>query len=94
MNEPLAITLWLFPREDFDAWANLVGEPIVSTYGEYLNILVALQADQERQGRVVVRVDLSVDEMKKQLAARGLENTTDGRAAVTALIHTEGKHGS
>ena len=88
MPDP-TITLWLFPREDFDAWAELVGEPIVANYDEYLNMLVAMQADQERQGRTVVRVDLTVAEMKKQLAARGLENTPDGRAAVTALIHAD-----
>lgn len=79
------IALWLFPESDFDAWYELVGAPEVADYGGYLDMLAAVQADQERQGRIVARVEMTVAEMIDALRKRGWENTPDRRAAVIVL---------
>lgn len=79
------ITLWEFPAADFADWQALVGSPEVASHADYMALLAAVQADQERQGREVVRVKMTVAEMRAGLESRGLENTPDNRAAVTAL---------
>lgn len=79
------ICLWRFPEEDFAAWADLVGTPLVEDYAGYLTLLAAIQADQERQGREVVRVSMTVAEMRAELESRGWENTPGQRAAVIGL---------
>lgn len=80
----MKIHLWQFPEADFAAWCELVGSPQVADYAGYLTMLAAIQADQERQGRDVVRAKFTVAEMRTELAARGLENAPDNRALVTA----------
>lgn len=79
------ICLWVFPVVDFASWCELVGTPQVASHAEYLTLLSAVQADQERQGRAVVRVEFTVAEMRAELEARGWANTPELRAAVTAL---------
>lgn len=79
------IALWEFPATDFDAWCQLVGTPEVASHADYMALLAAVQADLERQGREVHRVQMTVAEMRAELAARGLPNTPDNRAAITAL---------
>ena len=81
----MTITLWEFTATDFDAWCELVGSPEVASHAEYMALLAAVQADLERQGHEVVRVKMTVAEMRARLADRGLENTPDNRAAITAL---------
>lgn len=81
----MTITLWEFPAADFDAWCELVGAPEVASHADYMALLAAVQADQERQGREVRRVRMTVAEMRAALAERGLPNTPDNRAAITAL---------
>ena len=76
------IALWQFPESDFAAWCELVGTPQVASHGEYITMLAAVQADQERQGRNVVRVQMSVAKMIDGLAAHGWENSPKMRAAV------------
>lgn len=80
-----SIALWQFPESDFVSWCEFVGSPQVASFSEYLTLLAAIQADQERQGRTVVRVRFTVDEMMASLAEHGIENTPDNRAAVTAM---------
>lgn len=79
------IAIWMFPAADFAAWRELVGSAEVTTHAEYVDLIAAVQADQERQGRRVVRKLFTVAEMKQELASRGWANTPDNRAAVTAL---------
>jgi hypothetical protein len=64
-----------------------VGTPEVDDYTGYLTLLAAVQADQERMGTEVVRVRLTVAEMRSELAAHGWENTPDSRAAVVGLLY-------
>jgi len=85
-GEPEAIVLWEFPAADFAGWCDLVGEPEVATHAEYLALLAAVQADQERQGRRVLRARFPVARMRAELAARAWPNTPDHRAAVTGLL--------
>lgn len=81
----MTTALWQFPAADFDAWCELVDSPEVASHADYMALLAAIQADLERQGQTVRRVTMSVAEMRAELAARGLQNTPDNRAAVTAL---------
>jgi hypothetical protein len=83
----MRIALWLFPESDFASWCALVGTPEVDDYAGYLTLLAAVQADQERMGNEVVRVSLTVAEMRSELAAHRRENTPDNRAAVVGLLH-------
>lgn len=80
----MTIALWLFPPNDFAAWCELVGEPEVRTYAEYLDLLAAVQADMERLGHDVRRVRMTVAEMIEELAAAGMDNTPGNRAAIVA----------
>jgi hypothetical protein len=61
----------------------------VNTYDEYLTLLAAVQADQERQGRNVLRVKMAVGEMRRRLNKRRLPNTPDNRAAICGLAVNE-----
>ena len=79
------IGLWEFPPSDFAAWSALVGSPKVTSHDEYVTMLAAIQADLERMGTTVVRVRMSVAEMRSALAARGLENTPGNRTAILLL---------
>ncbi len=77
------LAIWQFPEEDFAAWKKLTGDR-AANYRAYMDVLAAVQADQERQGRTVVRKRFSVAEMRRRLTETGLENTTDNRALITA----------
>jgi hypothetical protein len=79
------VTLWVFPESDFAAWRELIGAPHVDDYASYLTMLAAIQADQEWQGRKVVRVQMSVAEMIDALADHGWANSPDNRAAIVGL---------
>lgn len=81
----MRIALWEFPVADFDSWCALVGTPEVASHADYMSLLAAVQADLERQGREVRRVQMTVAQMQAALKDRGLPNTPDNRAAVTAL---------
>lgn len=78
------INLWIFPEADFAAWCELVGTPQVGNHAGYMTLLAAVQADVERQGRTVRRVQMTVAEMREALAANNWPNTPDYRAAVIA----------
>lgn len=77
--------LWEFPVADFAAWCELTGETKLASHAEYMALLAAVQADQERQGREVRRVRMTVDEMRDKLADKKWDNTPDNRAAVIGL---------
>lgn len=79
------VALWEFPAADFDAWRALVCSPEVASYADYMSLLAAVQADLERSGKTVRRVKMTVAQMQAGLLERGLENTPDNRAAVTAM---------
>lgn len=81
----MRIVLWQFPEADFADWCEFVGTPEVSDYAGYLTLLSAVQADQERQGREVIRARFTVAEMRAALAERGMQNTPDNRATISAL---------
>ena len=76
------IHLLVFPASDFAEWSELVATPQVRSYQEYLTLIAAVQADQERQGIEVRRVSFTVAEMRRRLAEAGLPNTPDSRARI------------
>ena len=86
--EPDCISLWEFRAEEFAAWKELTGDGCPD-YRTYMDMLVAVQADQERQGRFVVRVHCSVAKMFRELSVRDLPNNPAGRAAVIGLLAAE-----
>jgi len=79
--------LWDWPAADCADWLTLVGTAAaVQSHAEYQTLLAAVQADLEQQGlRVVVRVSMTVAEMRAALARHRQPNTPDGRAAAQAL---------
>lgn len=81
----MKINLWIFPAADFDHWCKLVGDDgKLATHADYMAMIAAVQADQERQGHKVRRVGMRVASMQSALAARNLPNTPDNRALVIA----------
>jgi len=82
----MEILLWNWPAGDESAWQDLVGG--VMTHAQYQTTLAAVQADQERQGRTVRRVSMTVAAMRAALTKHNLQNTPDGRAAALALEGT------
>ncbi len=80
----MRIALWEFPAADFPDWLALVGESDCRSYADYLAMLAAVQADQEGKGIEVVRVKMTVAQMRAGLAERGLNNTAANRATITA----------
>jgi hypothetical protein len=83
------IAIWEFPARDFAAWQRLVGDSRCRSRAEYLTLLASVEADQERQGMHVVRARFTVAEMRAELAARGVANTPDNRATITAMKEGE-----
>jgi len=82
--DELTITLWLFPKADFAAWCELVGDPQVGDFAGYLTLLASVQADQEHSGRTVRRVQMTVAEMRDARVVNAWPNTPGYRAAVVA----------
>lgn len=81
----MRICLWEFPAADFADWLVLVGKPECRSHGDYLTLLAAVQADQERQGQEVVRMKMTVAAMREALESAGRENTAANRATVIAM---------
>jgi hypothetical protein len=84
MTEPM-ICRWIFPPADFPAWRELVSDTDLASHADYLALVAAVQADQERAGRTVQRIKMTVAEMAAALAESGWPNTPEYRAAVFAL---------
>lgn len=76
------IAFWEWPTEDETAWRKLTGETM--NRREYLDLITAAQADQERQGRTVRRVRFAVAEMECRLVECGFPNDPAHRAVITA----------
>lgn len=77
--------LWIFPESDFIDWRILVPESDCKTYQEYLTKIAGNQADFEQQGIEVVRIKMTVAEMREELERQDCDNTEDNRWNVIAL---------
>lgn len=92
MEDPVAY-LWAFPREDFELWRCLEGDPRgIETFEDYAAHLVARHRDLESRGKTVVFVRLRAAEMISQLAHRGLSYSWAARAFVLQAARDEFKH--
>ncbi len=80
------VKLWQFPEEDFDAWRAMPETPKLESYGEYLAVLSAIQADIEGRGMIVTRMDIPVAMMIDELTHHGWPNDTQHRAKVLGLL--------
>jgi hypothetical protein len=79
------VLLWEVPESDFAAYLAMPDTPQVS-YGRYLALVAAIQADVERSGKVVRRVRIPVATMVSELARHGWSNDTKHRAKVIGLL--------
>ena len=85
----ICINLWEFPREEFAAWRQEFSDA-VNSYDEYLAWLDGTETDYANRGHQVIRVAMTLAEMKRRLAAAHLENTTENRAKILGLFVSEG----
>lgn len=78
------VYLWEIPSGDFDDWRMVTGDSECVTYEDYVRLLESTEAAQKSAGLEVVRVRFSVGVMQRELEKRGLANTPENRAALTA----------
>ena len=72
---PPTIYLWQFPPDDFERWQASEDPGTLSReYSEHLEMLAQAKADFEAKGYQVVRVCMSLKEMRLGLAQRRLPN--------------------
>lgn len=76
------IVFWTFPKADFALWCEHCQGS--GSWQEYRERLVAVIADQERQGRKVETVEIPVMAMLAELEKRGWPNDTQHRALIAA----------
>ncbi len=80
------VILWEYPEQDLAAYLTMPDTRAFKTYGDYLAVIAAIQADIERQGKIVVRVKATVADVVAELGKRGLPNNNQNRAAVLGLL--------
>lgn len=68
--------VWLFPKEDFAAWRELVGDSTCSSYEEYLRYI----SDE------VEAIERSVAWMREELAKLNWDNNQANRTALLRLV--------
>lgn len=78
------VYLWEIPSGDFDDWRMISGDSECVVYDDYVRLLESTEAAQESAGLEVVRVRFSVRDMQRELEKRGLPNTPENRATITA----------
>jgi hypothetical protein len=78
--------LWMFPEEDFPAYKAMPDTPTMNTYNDYLALLAAIQADVERTGKVVRRMQIPVAMMLAELEKHGWPNDVKHRTKVIGLL--------
>ncbi len=82
--------LWQFPESGFDQWRAMPDTPALESYGDYLAVIAALQADIERKGTEVRRVRMSVIAMIAELENRGFPNDVQHRTRIIGLLGAGG----
>ena len=81
-NELQDIAMWVPPAGEHAAWQEFTGNTLSKT--EFDDRINAMITELQSQNIVVTKVIWTVSRMKDELAAAGLENTTENRAAVVA----------
>ena len=77
------VYLWEFPESDFAAYQAMPDTPQLKSYGDYLAVLAAMQADLERRDSRVIRVRFPVATMLAELERHGWPNDVPHRTRVT-----------
>ena len=80
------VCLWEFPESDLAAYQAMPDTPRLKSYGDYLAVLAAMQADLEGKGARVVRVKIPVATMLVELEKHNWPNDTEHRAGVTGEL--------
>jgi hypothetical protein len=84
MNEDLqAVALWIPPAGEHTAWQEYTGNTMLSKT-EFDDRMTAIISELQSQNITVIKVNWTVFRMRDELAAAGLSNTTEHRAAVIA----------
>ena len=78
----MIIKIWTWPEADHAAWLEHCGGS--GSFQEARDRLVAVIANVEQQGHTVETVEFPVKTMLDELKKRGLENTSNNRAAIAA----------
>lgn len=81
-NELEEIAIWVPPAGEHSAWQEFTGNTLSKT--EFDDRIVAMISELQSQNLIVFKVNWTVSRMMDELAAAGLENTTENRAAVVA----------
>ena len=82
------IALWYFPEEDLGSWrklARLAGGGIVD-YADYIRMLNHIDFEYREAGYRVVWVNIHVRQLVGEVKRRGLDNTSENRAAILSLV--------
>jgi len=79
---PESAAMWVPPAGEFEAWQEFTGNTMTKV--EFDDQLTGIISNLQSQNIIVIKVNWTVSRMKDELAAAGLENTTEHRAAVVA----------
>lgn len=81
MNDlPESASMWVPPAGEHTAWQEFTGNAVSKT--EFDDRMTAIISNLQSQNIVVIKVNWTVSRMMDELAAAGLENTVENRAAV------------
>ena len=81
MNDlPESAAMWCPPAGEHTAWQEFTGNTVSKI--EFDDRMTAIISELQSQNITVIKVNWTVFRMRDELAAAGLENTIDNRAAV------------
>lgn len=84
MSEEIqSVALWVPPAGEHTAWQEYTGNTMLSKT-EFDDRMTAMISELQSQNLIIIKVNWTVNRMMDELAAAGLENTVDNRAAVVA----------
>jgi len=82
-KELQSVALWVPPAGEHEAWQEYTGNTDMTKL-EFDDRTTAIISELQGQGIIVIKVNWTVSRMADELAAAGLENKTEHRAAVIA----------
>lgn len=88
------VNMWLFPRDDYLDWIELIAEedpasPIMKSYDDYLAFIEQAAVSAISSGATPAVVCMGVDEMRSMLTETGLANTSKNRAIIIGQMEGE-----
>ena len=84
------VFLWEVSEGDFAAYLAMPDTPRLESHGHYLALVAAIQADVERSGKRIMRVQFPVATMIAELEKHNWPNDTKHRAKIIGLLGAAG----